>query len=112
MSVTVDFVSAITAAKARVASANGRNAAGRRRKRGVSDPRVADAYRSELTTAVIACDIITNLAKWPDLTVPQRLELIDLLMPSDSAAVDHIISQLRDLADTALLAYGGGHGST
>lgn len=108
MSVTIDFSSAISDAKARVASANGRNAAARRRTRGVSDPRVADAYRSELTTAVIACDMITNLAKWPDLSVPQRVELIELLLPDDDSAVDHIINHLRSVRHQG----GGADGCT
>ena len=81
MSVTVDE-SAITAANKRVATAVGRYAAAHRRKRGVSDPSIVDGYQGELAMANLARDITTGLAKRPNLTVPQRLELIDLLMPS------------------------------
>lgn len=107
MSLTLDAPSAITAAKARVASANGRNATVQRTTRGKFDPKFQQECRSELTTAVIACAIITNLEKNSNLTVPQRVELIGLLMPSDRAAAEQIIGELRDHAETAALAYGG-----
>lgn len=90
MSVTLDAPDVVIAAKARVRLMNGRNGAARRS----NDPKVIAARRSDLTTAVIACEITTAVANWPHLSVPQRLELIDLLMPSDRADVDEILGIL------------------
>jgi hypothetical protein len=108
MSITIDR-SAIADAKARVHTWNGRHAVAHR---GEADPAVVERCGSELATAVIARSIITQLEKRPNLTLSQRVELIALLIPSDRTTADRIISQLRDHADIALLAYGGGHGST
>lgn len=99
MSITIDH-SAITEAKARVISANGRHAVAHK---GEADPAIVEKCGSELATAVIARSIVTQLAKRPKLTVPQRVELIALLLPSDGETADNVLHLLRQ---------GGAHGST
>jgi hypothetical protein len=113
MSITIDH-SAITEAKARVISANGRHAVAHK---GEADPAIVEKCGSELATAVIARSIVTQLAKRPNLTVPQRAELIDLLLPSDSATAENIIDLLRQTHNDTTTATGGDgvvndHGAT
>jgi hypothetical protein len=109
MSITIDQ-SAINEAKARVHTWNGRHAVAHK---GDADPAVVERCRGELATAVIRRTMVTQFAKRPNLTVPQRFELIDLLMPSDSQAVDEILGLLHESRAGAATSHkGDAHGST